>query len=121
LDLLDRLLIVNTVPYTPEEINIILQTRCNEEGVDIEEKALALLTKIGEDTSLRYAIHLIITADLFSKKRSGKRIEIEDIKRVYSLFVDKQRSSVHLQEYQQYYLFNERKQGEEGDVKMDEV
>jgi len=69
LDLLDRLLIINTVPYSNEEINKILQTRCNEEGVDIEEKALVLLTKIGEETSLRYAIHLIITADLVSKKK----------------------------------------------------
>jgi len=118
-DLLDRLLIVNTVPYTNEEINKILQTRCNEEGVDIEEKALALLTKIGEDTSLRYAIHLIITADLVSKKRGGKKIEIEDIKRVYNLFVDKKRSSTHLQEFQQQYLFNAP--GREDDVKMDVV
>jgi len=98
LDLLDRLLIINTVPYSNEEINKILQTRCNEEGVDIEEKALVLLTKIGEETSLRYAIHLIITADLVSKKRGGKTIEVEDIKTVYSLFVDKKRSSTHLQE-----------------------
>eukprot|EP01124_Arcella_intermedia_P023455 TRINITY_DN3734_c0_g1_i1.p1 TRINITY_DN3734_c0_g1~~TRINITY_DN3734_c0_g1_i1.p1 ORF type:complete len:461 (+),score=114.46 TRINITY_DN3734_c0_g1_i1:62-1444(+) len=117
LDLLDRLLIVNTVPYTLEEIHQILQTRCNEEGVDIDEKALAVLTKIGEETSLRYAIHLIITADLISKKRAGKQIEVEDIKRAYTLFVDKKRSIAHLQEYQDQYLFNEP--NPDNDVKME--
>jgi RuvB-like protein 2 len=109
LDLLDRLLIINTNPYSSEEITQILQTRCNEEGVDIDEKALVLLTRIGEDTSLRYAIHLIITADLVSKKRGGKIIEVDDIKRVYKLFVDKQRSSTLLQGYQEYHSYKEVK------------
>jgi len=118
LDLLDRLLIVNTVPYTLEEIHQILQTRCNEEGVDIDEKALAVLTKIGEETSLRYSIHLIITADLISKKRGGKQIEVEDIKRAYTLFVDKKRSIAHLHEYQEQYLFNESAHPD-NDVKME--
>jgi len=124
LDLLDRLLIVNTNTYSSEEITQILQTRCNEEGVDIDEKALALLTKIGEDTSLRYAIHLIITADLVSKKRGGKIIEVDDVKRVYKLFVDKERSSTLLQGYQEYYYYNEIKQettSTETDVHMKDI
>eukprot|EP01125_Pyxidicula_operculata_P013672 TRINITY_DN4541_c0_g1_i1.p2 TRINITY_DN4541_c0_g1~~TRINITY_DN4541_c0_g1_i1.p2 ORF type:complete len:451 (+),score=124.15 TRINITY_DN4541_c0_g1_i1:1438-2790(+) len=105
-DFLDRLLIVSTQPYSEDEIKQILKTRCDEEGVEIEEKALALLTKMGQETSLRYAIHLIITADLISKKRKSTKIEVADIGRVYQLFVDKKRSSDHLKEYQQYYLSN---------------
>jgi len=83
-----------------------LEIRCQEEGVEIEDLALRLLTKIGQDTSLRYAIHLIITADLVSKKRKAKKIEAEDVKRVYSLFVDRDRSCSHLQEYQEQYMFH---------------
>jgi len=106
LDLLDRLLIINTEPYSESEIRQILEIRCQEEGVEIEDLALRLLTKIGQDTSLRYAIHLIITADLVSKKRKAKKIEAEDVKRVYSLFVDRDRSCSHLQEYQEQYMFH---------------
>jgi len=120
LDLLDRLLIVNTEPYSESEIRQILEIRCQEEGVEIEDMALRLLTKIGQDTSLRYAIHLIITADLVSKKRKAKKIEADDVKRVYSLFVDRDRSCTHLQEYQEQYMFHVN-QPSNGDVEMKDV
>lgn len=117
MDLLDRLLIVHTEPYSETEIHEILKIRCQEEGVDIDEMALRLLTKIGLDTSMRYAIHLIITADLVrhhfffliarqvSKKRKAKKIEADDVKKCYSLFVDRKRSMAHL-ENSQDYLFS---------------
>ena len=52
------------------------------------------------ETSLRYAIHMIMAAQLISTKRKGTQVEIEDIKRVYSLFVDVKRSTQFLMEYQ---------------------
>merc|ERR1712167_364762 len=59
IDLLDRLLIVTTSPYSERELKQILHIRCEEEDVEMTEDALALLTKIGVETSLRYAIHMI--------------------------------------------------------------
>lgn len=56
LDLLDRLLIITTLPYEEEEIEQILKIRCEEEDVEITEDAMELLTKIGTETTLRYAI-----------------------------------------------------------------
>ena len=56
LDLLDRLLIITTVPYDEQEIEQILKIRCEEEDVEMSEDALELLTKIGVETTLRYAI-----------------------------------------------------------------
>ena len=56
LDLLDRLLIINTKPYTEEEIREILQIRCEEEDVEMTEEAKELLTQIGLQTTLRYSI-----------------------------------------------------------------
>ncbi len=56
LDLLDRLLIITTSPYQEEEIEQILKIRCEEEDVEITEDAMELLTKIGTETTLRYAI-----------------------------------------------------------------
>ncbi len=52
------------------------------------------------ETSLRYAIHMIMAAQLISIKRKGTQVEIEDIKKVYSLFVDVKRSTQFLMEYQ---------------------
>ena len=42
---------------------------CEEEDVEMSEDAKDLLTKIGEKTSLRYAIHLISVANLVCQKR----------------------------------------------------
>lgn len=52
------------------------------------------------ETSLRYAIHMIMAAQLISIKRKGTQVEVDDIKKVYSLFVDVKRSTQFLMEYQ---------------------
>lgn len=107
LDFLDRLLIISTQPYTEEDIRKILDIRCLEEEVEMSEDAKALLTKIGVDTSLRYAIHLITAAALACQKRKGGMVEMEDISLVYNLFYDVNRSTQYLMEYQSEFMFNE--------------
>jgi RuvB-like protein 2 len=107
LDLLDRLMIVSTDPYTHDEIRKILSVRCEEEDVEMADDALELLARIGTETSLRYAIHMIITASLAAEKRKSAQVEIEDIKRVYKLFVDVKRSTQYLMEYNKEFMFNE--------------
>ncbi|EFA81290.1 AAA ATPase domain-containing protein [Heterostelium album PN500] len=104
-DLLDRLLIINTSPYTEKDIHKILKIRCEEEDVDIADDALTLLTKIGLETSLRYSIHLITSASLVAAKRKATEVSVSDIKRVYDLFVDVKRSVKYLQEYQDEFLY----------------
>ncbi|CAJ0914137.1 10047_t:CDS:10 [Entrophospora sp. SA101] len=101
IDLLDRLLIISTVRYVEEEIKQILIIRCQEEDVTMADEACDVLTKIGVETSLRYAIHLIAAAHLASN------VEVSDIRRVYSLFLDEKRSVNYLKEYQEQYMFNE--------------
>ena len=49
IDLLDRLLIISTVPYSEKEIRKILHIRCEEEDVEMGDDALTLLTKIGKN------------------------------------------------------------------------
>ncbi|KAF3621249.1 RuvB-like 2 [Capsicum baccatum] len=112
IDFLDRLLIISTQPYKEEEIRKILDIRCQEEDVEMSEDARVLLTKIGVNTSLRYAIHLITSAALACQKRKGKIVEVEDITRVYNLFYDVKRSTQYLMEYQSQYMFNEMSAGE---------
>mmetsp|Transcript_2822 Transcript_2822/g.4860 ORF Transcript_2822/g.4860 Transcript_2822/m.4860 type:complete len:468 (-) Transcript_2822:349-1752(-) len=107
IDLLDRLLIISTEPYTEKEIRLILDIRCEEEDVEMTEDAKELLTKIGFETSLRYSIQLITAAAIVCMKRKATEVEIEDIGRVYSMFVDVKRSTQFLMEYQEQYMFNE--------------
>lgn len=117
IDFLDRLLIISTQPYTEEEIRKILDIRCQEEDVEMSDDARVLLTKIGVETSLRYAIHLITAASLACQKRKGKVVEMEDISRVYQLFLDVKRSTQYLVEYQNQYMFNEvPTEGDEDDA-----
>jgi len=106
LDLLDRTIIIPTTQYDEKELKQILKIRCEEEDTEISDDALTVLTKVGGETSLRYAIQLISVASLVSKKRKGTEISIEDVKRVYSLFLDEQRSCEFLKEYEDDFMFN---------------
>lgn len=107
IDLLDRLLIISTEPYTEKEIRLILDIRCEEEDVEMTEDAKDLLTRIGFETSLRYAIQLITAASIVCQKRKSTEVDIEDVGKVYSMFVDVKRSTQFLMEYQEQYMFNE--------------
>merc|ERR1711990_612534 len=107
IDLLDRMLIISTQPYNPREIKKILTIRCEEEDVEMTEDAIALLTRIGTDTTLRYAIHMITAAHLVCQKRQGTEVDIQDIKRVYTLFMDLKRSVKMLEDYHKDFMFNE--------------
>lgn len=97
-DLLDRLIIIHTNPYNVDEIRTILSIRSNEEEVELSPDALALLTKIGQETSLRYASNLISVAQQISIKRRSTTVDLEDIKRGYMLFFDCDRSVQYLEE-----------------------
>merc|ERR1712130_35595 len=107
IDLLDRLLIIHTKPYSKEEIHKIISIRCEEEDVEIEENAKKFLTEIGIKTSLRYALHLIQPSYCIANKRKGDEINVGDIKRVYSLFVDVERSVQFLNDYQAQFVFHD--------------
>lgn len=84
------------------------------------EAAMKLLTKIGQECSLRYAIHLITTANLVSQKRKSAEVDVPDIRKVYSLFVDIKRSTQFLKEFEQEFMFSEQTKKKE-DVEMENM
>jgi len=119
LDLLDRMLIISTTPYSQKEIRKILDIRAEEEDVEMTDDAKELLTKIGVESTLRYAIHLITVANLVALKRKAQEVDVQDIRKVYSLFVDVKRSTQFLIEYQQEFMFSEVQDGDDdGDDEM---
>jgi len=107
IDLLDRMLIISTTPYSEKEIRRIVDIRAEEEDVEMTDDAKDLLTKIGQESSLRYAIQLITVANLVALKRKAQEVDVQDIRKVYSLFVDVKRSTQFLIEYQQDFMFSE--------------
>jgi RuvB-like protein 2 len=112
LDLLDRVVIVSTHPYSPEEISQIIAIRAQEEEVDLTPDALALLAKIGQEAGLRYASNIITTSTLLSQKRKSKDVGIEDVQRSYKLFYDPSRSVKFVSEFEKNFI------GEEGKVNL---
>ena len=107
IDLLDRSLIITTTPYNDKELAKILETRCQEEDVELTESGMKLLTKIAKECSLRYGIHLITTANLVAQKRKSAEVDVQDIRKVYGLFVDVKRSVQFLKEYETEFMFSD--------------
>lgn len=95
--MLDRLLIIRTVPYTLEEIKSILYTRAKVESIDANEDAFDLLASIGVKGSLRYAIQLLTPASVLCKINGREIICPEDIEEVNTLFLDAKSSVQVLQ------------------------
>ncbi|MGB9703505.1 MAG: RuvB-like domain-containing protein, partial [Candidatus Micrarchaeales archaeon] len=74
IDLLDRLLIITTKPYSKEEIKEILKIRAKEEKIEIKEEVIDYLSELGSKTSLRYVIQLLAPAKIIAEERKSKRI-----------------------------------------------
>jgi len=53
LDLLDRIMIIRTLPYRIEDMTQIIKIRAHTEGIPIEEDTLSMLAEIGDRTTLR--------------------------------------------------------------------
>lgn len=104
IDLLDRSIIVHTSNYNADEIRTILLIRATEEEVELTDDATELLTKIGQETSLRYASNLISVSQQIALKRRSNIIDLADIKRAYTLFLDSERSVQYLEEFSNQFV-----------------
>ena len=101
LDLLDRLLIITTEPYSREEIQTIIEIRAAEMGITLSKEALEKLTQLGVENSLRYATQLLAPANEFAKLRNSGKVEIEDVERGAEIFVDVTKSSSYLKRWEE--------------------
>ncbi len=104
LDLLDRLLIITTEPYSKEEIRTIIEIRAAESGIMLSKEALEKLTELGVENSLRYAVQLLAPAHEYAKLRNSGKVELEDVERAASLFVDVNQSSAYLKKWEEKML-----------------
>jgi len=103
-DLLDRLLIVPTHPYSLEEMIDILSIRAKTEELQVSKEALQLLGDIGTRTSLRYAVQMLTPAKVLAECSGRTEILPEDVRGVDGLFLDGKASAQLLQQSEGFMI-----------------
>lgn len=101
-DLIDRLLIVRTLPYNKDEIRLIIERRSSVENLALEDGALDILADMATHTSLRYALQLLSPAGILSSTAGRQKITIDDINEAKMLFIDAKRSTKILENSDRY-------------------
>merc|ERR1711865_602122 len=96
IDVLDRMLIVPTLPYSVQEMIAICQIRAKTENLNLSDDAFRLLGVIGKKTSLRYAIQLMTPANIVTETQGRSQIIPEDVTQVDDLFLDGKASAKFL-------------------------
>ena len=104
LDLLDRILIIRTLPYSRDEIVQILKIRAQVEGIQVQDESYKVLGEIGTKTTLRYAIQLLTPASVLAKINGREAITREDVEEINELFYDAKSSAKLLAEQADKYM-----------------
>ena len=103
-DLLDRLLIIRTTPYSQEEMKQIIEIRAQTEKLNVAAEALDFLAQSASTTSLRYALQLLTPAKIIAKINGRDEIAKSDLDEVLSVFVDAKSSAQTLSQHSTRYL-----------------
>ncbi|XP_014673230.1 PREDICTED: ruvB-like 1 [Priapulus caudatus] len=93
LDLLDRVMIIRTLPYSHDEIVQILRIRAQTEGIQAAEQALLYTGEIGVKTTLRHAVQLLTPANQLARISGREEVSREDVEEVHALFHDAKASA----------------------------
>jgi RuvB-like protein 2 len=59
------------------------------------------------ETTLRYALNLISCAQVLARKRKAEQVDVEDLRRAYTYFMDEKRSVDWLKQQQGSLVFEE--------------
>ena len=104
LDLLDRVMIIKTMPYSREEIMQIIRIRSQIEGMQVDDEALAELGSIGCNTTLRYAVQLLTPSSVLAKINGNESITIAEVNEINELFFDAKASAKLLAAQEDKYM-----------------
>eukprot|EP00922_Rhytidocystis_sp_ex-Travisia-forbesii_P068842 GHVS01102700.1.p1 GENE.GHVS01102700.1~~GHVS01102700.1.p1 ORF type:complete len:476 (-),score=83.10 GHVS01102700.1:1472-2899(-) len=97
-DLLDRLLVIRTAPYSLSEVVQVVAIRAQMEGLRVSEEAMRKLGELGGNSSLRYAMQLLDPARLVAQIAGKDTIEKEHVEEVDGLFMDAKTSAKRVTE-----------------------
>jgi len=87
-DLLDRMVIVRTMPYCREEMMQIISIRAATEGIEVDQSALEMLGDVGTRASLRYSVQMLTPARILAETSGRTKITQDDVTEVDKLFFD---------------------------------
>ncbi len=104
IDLLDRLLIINTEPYSEEEIREIIRIRLREERIELDKESFNKLVEIAVNNSLRYALMLLGPIKELAEIKGKSKPDLEDIIEASNLFTDYKRSAETVKKYEHLFL-----------------
>ena len=104
LDLLDRILIIRTLPYSHDEIVQILKIRSQVEGIKMEDESLKFAGEIGVKTTLRHAVQLMTPASILARINGREAVSKEDVEEINELFFDAKASAKLLAEQEDKYM-----------------
>lgn len=95
-DLLDRMLILRTMPYSVDEVVQIMSIRAETESLVMDDGALAVIGQVGVSTSLRYAGMMLTPARILAQTTGRNTIWANDIEEIGQLFKDAKASATVL-------------------------
>lgn len=72
--------------------------------LQVEEEALNILSKVGSESTLRYAVQLLAPCAVTAKIAGKNSVEPADIQDVGELFLDAKQSAKMLQENAERYM-----------------
>lgn len=104
LDLLDRLMIIRTLPYSQDEMVQIIRIRAQTENIQADDESLGLLGEIGTKTTLRYAVQLLTPSNLLARINGRSSINRQDVEEINELFYDAKSSAKLLAEHEDKYM-----------------
>ncbi|DBA04430.1 TPA: hypothetical protein N0F65_010026 [Lagenidium giganteum] len=104
LDLLDRMLIVRTMPYSVEEMVQILKIRAEAENIKLSDDATNRLGEIGAETSLRYSVQLLTPSRILAETQGRSEVSLDDVDEINELFSDAKRSAKALAKSDGYLM-----------------
>jgi TBP-interacting protein len=103
-DMLDRLVIIKTKPYTADEIREIVSIKAREQNITLSKDALEHLTKIGEEHSLRYALQLLTPAYIIAKEKGKSVVDREEVEYVKRHFISVRESVEYVKSLEEKFL-----------------
>ncbi|KAL5962155.1 RuvB-like 1 [Taenia solium] len=104
LDLLDRVMIIRTMPYTYAETLAILRIRAETERLKVSEEAFQRLATIATESTLRFGIQLLTPASRLAQLTESEEITPEHIIEVSGLFLNAKQSARVLAEHDSQFL-----------------
>eukprot|EP01025_Chloroclados_australasicus_P011367 TRINITY_DN14910_c0_g2_i2.p1 TRINITY_DN14910_c0_g2~~TRINITY_DN14910_c0_g2_i2.p1 ORF type:complete len:456 (-),score=75.19 TRINITY_DN14910_c0_g2_i2:296-1663(-) len=103
-DLLDRLVIIRTMPYSISEMVQIVAIRAQLESIGINEESLAYLGEVGDRTSLRHAVQLLTPGRVIAQMNGRDEICKADLEEAAILFHDAKYSAQKLTQEADKYV-----------------